>query len=136
MHEKEIEEDEGKMEHLAATIVFPLSKITQQNNAEGVKMRKHKLKLLHKQGLYCAPCIPHGSARNVRNSTESTLIRMEFFTHIHQFHMDPCGISQFYTDYSEFGRPHLTGPRTDPRRQLGQPWRLGHVLKNFAQHEN
>jgi len=35
--EIEIEEDEEKMEHLAASIVFPLSKITQQNNTEGVK---------------------------------------------------------------------------------------------------
>jgi len=45
----EIEEDEEKMEHLAASIIFPLSKITQQNNAEGIKMRKHKLKSSHKQ---------------------------------------------------------------------------------------
>jgi len=45
----EIEEDEEKMEHLAASIIFPLSKITQQNNTEGIKMRKHKLKSSHKQ---------------------------------------------------------------------------------------
>ncbi len=42
------EEDDKKKEHLAASIVFPLSKVTQQNNAEGVKMR-HKLKLSHKR---------------------------------------------------------------------------------------
>ena len=35
--EIEIEEDEEKMVHLAASIIFPLSKITQQNNADGVK---------------------------------------------------------------------------------------------------
>ena len=28
------------------------------------------------------------------------------------------------------------GPRTDPLGQLGRPWHLGHVLKNFARHEN
>jgi len=47
--EIEIEEDEGKTERLAASIVFPLSKITQQNNDEGVKMCKHKLKSSHKR---------------------------------------------------------------------------------------
>jgi hypothetical protein len=61
---------------------------------------------------------------------------MEFSTHICQFHMDPRGISQFYMDYSEFGRPHLTGPRKDLCGQLGRLWHLGHVLKIFAQHEN
>ena len=45
----EPEEDEEKMEHLAASIVFPLSKVTQQNNAEGVRMCKHKLKSSHKR---------------------------------------------------------------------------------------
>jgi len=45
----EIEEDKGKMEHLAASIIFPLSKIVQQNNTEDVKMHKHKLKLSPKQ---------------------------------------------------------------------------------------
>ena len=49
MCEIEIEEDEEKMEHLAASIVFPLSKIMQLNNAEGVKMCKHKLKSSHKR---------------------------------------------------------------------------------------
>jgi len=48
-HEIEIEEDEGKTEHLVASIVFPLSKITQPNDADGVKMRKHKLKSSHKR---------------------------------------------------------------------------------------
>ena len=47
--EIEIEEDDKKTEHLAASIVFPLSKVTQQNNAEGVKMRRHKLNSLHKR---------------------------------------------------------------------------------------
>ena len=47
--ELESEENEGKMECLAASVVFLLSKITQQNNAEGVKMCKHKLKLSHKR---------------------------------------------------------------------------------------
>ncbi len=51
MGEIETEEDNKKMKHLAASIVFPLSKVTQQNNAEGVsvKMSKHKLKSSHKQ---------------------------------------------------------------------------------------
>ena len=47
--ELESEENEGRMECLAASVVFPLSKITQQDNAEGVKMRKHKLKSSHKR---------------------------------------------------------------------------------------
>jgi hypothetical protein len=49
MCELETEEDDAKMECLAASIVFPLSKITQQNNAEGIEMCKHKLKSSHKQ---------------------------------------------------------------------------------------
>jgi hypothetical protein len=48
-YELETEEDNTKMERLAASIVFLLSKITQRNNTEGVKMRKHKLKLSHKR---------------------------------------------------------------------------------------
>ena len=43
----ESEENEGKMERLAASVVFPISKMTQQNNADGVKMRKHRLKSSH-----------------------------------------------------------------------------------------
>ena len=58
-HEKEIEEDEGKIQ-LAASIGFPLSKITQQNNAKGVKMCKHKLKSSHKPELSTPPRIPRG----------------------------------------------------------------------------
>ena len=47
MCELENEENEGKTERLAASVVFPIPKITQQNNADGVKMRKHKLKSSH-----------------------------------------------------------------------------------------
>ena len=51
MSEMELEEDEERMEHLAASIVFPLSKVMQQNNAEDIRMRKHKSKSSHKQWL-------------------------------------------------------------------------------------
>ena len=45
--ELENEENEGKMERLAASVVFPISKKMQQNNTDGVKMCKHKLKSSH-----------------------------------------------------------------------------------------
>jgi len=48
--ELDVEEaDTGDAEYVATSVVFPMSKIATHENANGVKMRKHKLKSSHKR---------------------------------------------------------------------------------------